>query len=93
MSFDYFDYTFVLSIDNAKEYQFIMKDKKINKLKKELLKIAPQLEERDRMEAALNVKVSFASVNRYLKGEVKKVTVGEDLCNFFNSKLKQADIA
>jgi hypothetical protein len=66
-----------------------MKDKKINKLKTSLLKLAKEVEEQDRLEVALHVGVSYITITRYLKGEVSKPVTAERIINFLNKKLTQ----
>lgn len=66
-----------------------MKDKKINKLKTSLLKLAKEVEEQDRLEAALHVGVSYITITRYLKGEVSKAVTAERIINFLTKRLAQ----
>jgi hypothetical protein len=61
--------------------------RKIEILTKKLQKIAPNVKEKDKLEAALHLACSYKTVNRYLKGNVSKPAFAEKLYNFLNEKI------
>jgi hypothetical protein len=67
-----------------------MSNKKLNKLKKQLLLLKEKVDEQDIMKAALDTGNSYYTVKRYLNGEVKKEPVAEKLIKFFNEAIAEA---
>ena len=55
-------------------------------LTKKLTELAPNVNEQDKMKAALHMTCSYKTINRYLKGEVSKPAFAEKLYEFLTSK-------
>lgn len=58
-----------------------------NNISTELKRIARELSEEDRLEAALAMPCSYQTVLRYLQGSVKKEPFGKKLLAFFQKRI------
>jgi predicted transcriptional regulator len=59
-------------------------------IKNEFLTIAREVSEEDRLRAALEFGCSYATVSRYLRGEVSKERFAKKLLVFLKNRIEQA---
>lgn len=77
--------------------QFKYNTMTIADLKEQVLKkvalLDSKVDQRQRMQVAINLKIALATVNRYLAGEVRKIELAEDIINECNKVLKSLKVA
>jgi hypothetical protein len=62
----------------------------IDQLKVEFLTIAKEVNEKDKLVAALEFSCSYQTVSRYLRGEVSKERFAKRLLSFLQNRVNQA---
>lgn len=65
----------------------------IDKIKEQLSGLLEKISGNDRMDAAVALGCHIETVNRYLRGEVKKEAFGLELLQFFKTKIIEREKA